>query len=219
MLDDRPLLSNRNATLLRQEFKRRYLSEFSSYVGGLMEESGGHSANFLFLFLVLLVGSVSMPVAALLGLGISARYARVGKGVREALDEAAERAVIELQSEDGANLTHVERWLDGHLDDLPGYLDKLDRYEEERREVKSLIEKANRSGSVDGLSPKDRALLKRYGVKNFRTPLRALYRLPPRSQLGNWHFSQLDRALWRDISRLAGVRGSMLRRIVGIGGY
>ena len=43
------MISNRNEALLRQEFKRRYLTEFSHYVGGLMEESAGHSANFLFM--------------------------------------------------------------------------------------------------------------------------------------------------------------------------
>ena len=36
------MISNRNEDLLRQEFKRRYLTEFADYVGGLMEESSGH---------------------------------------------------------------------------------------------------------------------------------------------------------------------------------
>ena len=58
------MISNRNETLLRQEFKRRYLTEFSHYVGGLMEESAGHSANFLFMFLTLFIsGPLSVPVA------------------------------------------------------------------------------------------------------------------------------------------------------------
>jgi hypothetical protein len=210
-------LGNRNATLLRQEFKRRYLTEFSSYVGGLMEESGGHAANFLFLFAVIAVGSVSFPIAALLGAGISARYAQVRKGVAAALEEARGRVAAELQSEDGAKLPHVERWLDAHLEDLPGYLDKLDRYEEERRKVKSLVDKTNRSGSAASLTAKDRALLKRHGVKSFTPPLYPLYTLPPRYQLGNWHFSELDRALWRDIAALAGPGGRMMGRMAGFG--
>jgi hypothetical protein len=209
---NQPFLSNRNETLLRREFKRRYLTEFSSYVAGLMEESGGGSANFLLLLAVI------APVAALLGAGISWHYNQVHKDVAAALDEARERVAVELQSEDRARLPHIERWLDAHLDDLPGYLDALDRYEEERRKVKSLVDKANRAGSADTLSAADRALLKRHGVKNFKPPLQPLWTLPPRHQLGNWHFSQLDRALWRDIAGLAGPRGRMLRRIVGFGG-
>jgi hypothetical protein len=218
MAIDQPSLGNRNETLLRQEFKRRYLTEFSSYVGGLMEESGGGSANFLFLLAVIAVGSVSVPVAALLGVGISARYNQVRKDVEAALDEARNSVAEELQSEDRARLPHIERWLDAHLDDLPGYLDALDRYEEERRKARSLVDKANRAGSADNLTAADKALLKRYGVKSFKPPLHLLWKLPPRHQLGNWHFSQLDRALWRDISDLAGPRGRMLRRIVGLGG-
>ena len=78
------MLSNQNPDLLRSEFKRRYLAEFSTYVGGLMEENSGHSANFLFMFLVLAVGPMSVPVAGLLGLGVSARYAQVQKSVKAA---------------------------------------------------------------------------------------------------------------------------------------
>jgi hypothetical protein len=210
------MISNRNETLLRQEFKRRYLVEFSHYVGGLMEESAGHSANFLFMFLTLFIGPLSVPVAGLLGLGVSARYAQVQKDVKAALTDAAGLVARTLESEDKSALPHVERWLDAHIDNLPGYLDTLDRVEEERRQVASLVEKANRLGATDFLSASDRALMKRHGVRRFRTPLYAGYPLAPRCQLGNWHFSQLDRALWRDIAKTAGKRGGMIRRMLGL---
>jgi hypothetical protein len=212
------MISNRNEALLRQEFKRRYLTEFSHYVGGLMEESAGHSANFLFMFLTLFIGPLSVPVAGLLGLGVSARYAQVQKGVKEALTDAASQVTETLESEDKALLPHVEGWLDAHIDDLPDYLDKLDRFEEERRQVGLLVEKANRLGKTDFLSVSDRALMKRHGVTRFKIPLYAGYPLAPRCQLGNWHFSQLDRALWRDISKAAGGRGKMIQRIIGFAG-
>jgi len=209
------MISNRNETLLRQEFKRRYLTEFSHYVGGLMEESAGSSANFLFMLLVFLTGPFSVPLAALLGVGVSARYAQVNKDVKAALTDAAARVAKQLEAEDGT-LPHVERWLDAHVEDLPGYLDKLDRFEDERRQVKALVEKANRSGTLDVLSLEDRAFLKHHGVRQLKLPLYAGYPLAPRCQLGNWHFSQLDRALWRDISKAAGGRGKMIQRIMGL---
>jgi hypothetical protein len=209
------MISNRNETLLRQEFKRRYLTEFAHYVGGLMEESAGSSANFLFLALTFLTGPLSVPLAALLGVGVSARYAQVDTDVKEALAEASGRVARQLETEDRA-LPHVERWLDEHIDDLPGYLDRLDRFEEGRRRVKALVDKANRAGSVEVLSADDRAFLKRHGVTRFRLPLYAGYPTAPRCQLGNWHFSQLDRALWRDIAAAAGGRGKMIQRIIGL---
>jgi hypothetical protein len=208
--------SNRNSDLLRSEFKRRYLAEFSTYVGGLMEESSGHSANFLFLFLTLMIGPISFPAAALVGLGISGRYAQVQKGVKAALGEAATTARLQLSDGEGRSLAHVEAWLDTHEDHIPSYLDRLDRYEEDRLHVRKLIENCNRKGSTEGLSAEERALLKRHGVRRLRTPLYASYKLPPRCQLDNWHFSQLDRALWRDISKMAGGRGKMIGRILGL---
>jgi hypothetical protein len=208
--------SNRNSDLLRSEFKRRYLGEFSTYVGSLMEESSGHSANFLFMFLTLFIGPLSIPIAGLLGIGVSARYAQVQKGVKVALAEAAAQARESLTESPSSRLAHVEAWLDAHEDDLPGYLDTLDGYEEERRRVRLLIDRCNKQGSVDSLSQDDRALLKRHGVGRFRTPLYANPALAPRCRLGNWHFSQLDRALWRDISRIAGRRGKMISRILGL---
>ncbi|MDB5392979.1 MAG: hypothetical protein JWM91_485 [Rhodospirillales bacterium] len=210
------MISNRNEDLLRQEFKRRYLTEFSQYVGGLMEESSGHSANFLFMVLTVLTAPFSLPIAGLLGLGVSARYAQVQADVKAALADAAKSVSDNLQSEDRAKLPHVESWLDAHMDNLPDYLDRLDRVEDERRTVRSLIEKANHLGSVDCLSAEDRALLKRHGVRRFKVPLYAGYPLAPRCQLGNWHFSQLDRALWRDIAKTAGGRGKMIRRMMGL---
>lgn len=209
------MITNQDPHLLRSEFKRRYLAEFSTYVGGLMEESSGHSANFLFMFLVLAVGPMSVPVAGLLGLGVSARYAQVQKSVKAALADAAAQARGALRDA-SADLAHVESWLDDHEQDLPGYLDRLDRYEEDRRRVRSLIDRCNKAGSVASLSPEDRAFLKRHGVKRFRTPLYAAFTLPPRCHLGNWHFSQLDRALWRDISKIAGKRGKMIGRMLGV---
>jgi hypothetical protein len=209
------MISNRSETLLRQEFKRRYLTEFSQYVGGLMEESAGSSANFLFMVLVFLTGPLSVPLAALLGVGVSARYVQVNEDVKAALTDATARVAKQLESEDRV-LPHVERWLDVHVEDLPGYLDKLDRFEDDRRRVKALVEKANRSGSLEVLSAEDRTFLRRHGVKRFRLPLYAGCPLAPRCQLGNWHFSQLDRALWRDISNAAGGRGKMIQRIMGL---
>jgi len=209
------MISNRNETLLRQEFKRRYLTEFSHYVGGLMEESAGRSANFLLTMLVFLTGPLSVPLAALLGAGVSARYAQVNEDVKAALTDAAGRVAKQLEAEDRV-LPHVEQWLDRHMDELPGYLDKLDRFEEDRRRVKALVEKANRAGSLDVLAAEDRTFLKRQGVKRFKLPLYAGYPLAPRCQLGNWHFSQLDRALWRDIAKAAGGRGKMIQRIMGL---
>jgi hypothetical protein len=210
------MISNRDETLLRQEFKRRYLTEFSHYVGGLMEESAGGSANFLFMFLTLFTVPLSLPLAGLLGIGVSARYAQVQKGVKQALTDAAGQVAAKLEAEDKAMLPHVERWLDDHIDDLPGYLDKLDRFEDERGRVRSLVEKANQLGTVDFLSKDDRALMRRHGVTRFKMPLYAGYPLEPRCQLGNWHFSQLDRALWRDISQAAGAGGGMIRRMLGL---
>jgi hypothetical protein len=209
------MISNRNETLLRQEFKRRYLTEFSHYVGGLMEESAAHSANFLFMFAVMFIVPLSVPVAGLLGLGVSGRYAQVQKGVKEALGAAAARVAGQLETEQPV-LSHVEGWLDDHMDDLPGYLDGLDRIEEERRQIKSLVETVNRLGTLDCLSADDRRLMKRHGITRFKVPMYAGYPLAPRCLLGNWHFSQLDRALWRDISKTAGARGGMIRRILGI---
>ena len=209
------MISNRNETLLRQEFKRRYLTEFSQYVGGLMEESAGSSANFLFMLLTFLIGPLSVPLAALLGVGVSARYMQVNEDVKAALTEAAARVARQLEGEDRV-LPHVERWLDAHIDDLPGYLDKLDRFEDDRRRIRALVDKANRSASLDVLSEDDRAFLRQHGVKRFKLPLYAGYPLAPRCQLGNWHFSQLDRALWRDISKAAGGRGKMIQRIIGL---
>lgn len=210
------MISNRNETLLRQEFKRRYLTEFSHYSGGLMEESAGHSANFLFMFAVMFTAPLSVPVAGLLGLGISGRYAQVQKGVKAALTDAAAQVGKKLEDEDRALLPHVERWLDDHIDDLPLYLDRLDTFEEERRQIKSLVEKANRLGTADCLTADDRRLMKRHNITRFKIPIYAGYPLAPRCQLGNWHFSQLDRALWRDISKTAGARGGMIRRIFGM---
>jgi hypothetical protein len=180
-----------------------------------MEESAGHSANFLFMFLTLFIGPLSIPVAGLLGLGVSARYAQVQKGVKDALADAAHEVERTLASEDKV-LPHVEAWLDSHIEDLPGYLDRLDRFEDERRQVKSLVDKANRLATTDFLSAGDRALMKRHGVTRFKIPLYAGYPLAPRCQLGNWHFSQIDRALWRDISKAAGGRGKMIQRIIGL---
>jgi hypothetical protein len=211
------MTSNRNETLLRQEFKRRYLTEFSHYVGGLMEESAGSSVNFLFMVLVFLTGPLSVPLAALLGVGVSARYAQVNEDVKTALTDAAARVAQQLQSDaEGRALPHVEQWLDRHMEELPGYLDKLDRFEDTRRRVKALVEKANRAGSLEVLTAEDRTFLRRHGVKRFKLPLYAGYPLAPRHQLGNWHFSQLDRALWRDIATAAGGRGKMIRRIMGL---
>jgi hypothetical protein len=209
------MISNRNEALLRQEFKRRYLTEFSRYVGGLMEESAGSSANFLFMLLVLLTGPLSVPLAALLGVGVSARYAQVNEDVKAALTDAAAQVAKQLEAEESV-LPHVERWLDAHVEDLPGYLDKLDRFEDDRRQVKLLVEKANRSASLNVLSAEDKAFLKRHGVRRFKLPLYAGYPPAPRCQLGNWHFSQLDRALWRDIGKAAGGRGKMIQRIMGL---
>jgi hypothetical protein len=210
------MLSNRNEGLLRQEFKRRYLTEFAGYVGGLMEESGGSSANFLFMVAAFAGASISLPVGGLLAIGISARYARVEAGVKAALAEAAKTAVTELQAERADGMPHVERWLDAHLDDLPGYLDRLDRHEEDRRKAKALIRQVNLKGSADGLTPDERSLLKHCGVRSFRPPLEIGFPLAPRCLLGNWHFTQLDRALWRDMSGRAGGQGQMIRRILGI---
>jgi hypothetical protein len=210
------MTTNRNEGLLRQEFKRRYLAEFSGYVGGLMEESSGGSANFLFMVVAFMVGAVSLPLAGLLGVGVSARYFRVQGDVKAALAEAADRVATEMEAERSQAMPQVEAWLDRHIDDLPGYLDRLDRFEEERRRVKSLVEKVNRAGNADMLSVADRALLRRHGIKRVKPPLYAGYTLPPRCQLGNWHFSQLDRALWRDISKAAGNRGRMIGRILGV---
>src|SRR5277367_4743496 len=108
------MISNRNETLLRQEFKRRYLTEFSHYIGGLMEESAGHSANLLFMFLTLFIGPLSVPVAGLLGLGVSARYAQVRKGVKAALADAAQRIAKTLEAEDSVAAPQIESWLDAH---------------------------------------------------------------------------------------------------------
>jgi hypothetical protein len=102
------------------------------------------------------------------------------------------------------------------MDTLPEYLDRLDTVEEERRTVKALIEKANRAGSVEFLTKDERALMRRHGVTRFKVPLYAGYPLAPRCELGNWHFSQLDRALWRDIGKAAGGRGKMIRRMMGL---
>src|SRR3954467_8577425 len=105
------MISNRNEDLLRQEFKRRYLAEFTDYVGGLMEESAGHSVNFSFMLVTLLFGAVSIPLAGILGVGISARYLQVNKGVKDALSDAAQRVTADLESEDRARLPHVKGWL------------------------------------------------------------------------------------------------------------
>ena len=212
------MISNRTDDDLREEFKRRYLTEFTHYVGGLIQTSQEQSFGFLAYFLALFGMMVSGPLAVFLGGGILLRHAQVTRDVKATIGGAAQRLTDDLQSGTKTSLPSVERWLDRHIEDVPRYLDRLDREEEDRVRLRTLIERINRAGSADAVTADDRAFLKRRGVKKLKPPLFVEYPLPPRVQLGNWHFSQLDRALWSDITRNAGSRGSLLRRMLGIGG-
>jgi len=209
------VLTNRDDAQLRAEFKRRYLVEFAAYANGLMERSQSQSTLFLFLFISLFVGPANPALAMLLGGGLLARQSQVQDDVRTALSDAARQIMDELQTGE-PTLPSVERWLDGHIDALPDYLDRLDRLEDEIRREKMLIARINRAGSADAVTADDRAFLRQRGIKRLTPPLTITYPLPPRCQLGNWHFSQLDRALWRDIGRRAGARGSLWKRMLGL---
>jgi hypothetical protein len=209
------MLTNRNEDLLRAEFKRRYLVEFTGYVNGLMERSQSEGMTFLFLFVALFLGSANPALAVLLGGGLLTRRLQVDGDVKAALSNAARQIAADLQSGE-RTLPSVERWLDQHIDNLPLYLDKLDRMEEEIRRERSLIQRINRAGSAEAVTVEDRAFLKRRGHRKLTPPLVANYPLPPRVQLSNWHFSQLDRALWRDIGKHAGGRGRLWRRMLGL---
>ncbi|HVJ51670.1 MAG TPA: hypothetical protein VM689_04375 [Aliidongia sp.] len=199
---DGPLLRNYDEKLIRAEFKRRYLIEFAGYVGRDRVASAGAGANFLLMAGMLGGAAIAGPLggfgASALALGLRWYLGRTGA------DRGRTAQVVDRLERDETGLDGVETWLDRHIDTLPAYLDRLDREEAELRRCRWLIDRINAAGSADGLGPEDRNLLRRCGYRKLTPPIARTLPLPPRVRLGNWHHSQLARALWRDIGRAGG---------------
>jgi hypothetical protein len=211
-------LRNWNEDFIREDFKRRYLTEFAGYVGRDMVASQTAAANFGLLLVTILGSAFSPPLGLVLSGGLVIRYLQIGRDAKRAIGEAAYEVTEALQSGAGGKLAGVERWLDQHCDELPTYLDKLDREAEDRHKQRALIERINREGSAKGVTADDRAFLAKRGIKKLNLPPAHHFALPPRVHLGNWHHSQLARALWKDMAHKSGARGKLLRRLVGVAG-
>lgn len=190
---------NSSDDFIRAEFKRRYLIEFAGYVGRDRAASGEAGARFF--LLAMLLGGASMlgPVLGLAGTGLamlttsiaraaSPRWIRAGLKLGQQLDNSAP----------GAN--RVEAWLDRNMDDLPTYLDRLDREEADRRRMRTLIEQINKAGAA-AVSVEERRFLATRGIRRLKPPILLEPPLPPRMRLSNWHHAQLARALWSDLGR------------------
>jgi hypothetical protein len=214
--DASSLLRNWNAEAARAEFKRRFMPEFARYVAEDMVTNHNAAISFATLAAVLGGSMLGGPVAVLLGGALAARHIMIKRDMGAALIAAGRSLRRELETGGTAHLAAVETWLDGHEQDLPAYLDKLDRAEDELRTVRRIIERVNRAGSPDGLAKDERRLLARHGYRRLTPPIQTTLRLPPRTELGNWHHAQLSRSLWRDVTRTAGDRGRPLRRIFGL---
>lgn len=211
--DDR---RNWDAEAIRAEFKRRYLTEFTRYTAEDMMANHKAAINFATLLAVLGGSLVIGPAAMLIGGGIALRHMLIRRDMVDTIHIAGKQLKHEIAQGGTAHLDGVEAWLDGHEAELPEYLDKLDRAEDEQRAVRRLILRLNKAGSLAGLTKDERRLLKRQGYGRLRLPIQPILRLPPRMELDNWHHAQLSRALWRDVMATAGDRARPFKRLVGL---
>jgi hypothetical protein len=213
---DAEILRNWNADAARAEFKRRFLPEFARYIAEDMVANHNAGINFATLAAVLGGSMLGGPVAVVLGGALAVRHMMIRRDMGEALISAGRRLKRELEQGGTQHLDGIEAWLDGHEGDLPFYLDKLDRAEDELRRVRQIIARINRAGSLAGLEPAERRLLAEHGYRKLSLPIQTTLRLPPRTELGNWHHAQISRSLWRDVTRAAGDRGRPWKRIFGL---
>lgn len=213
---DPELRRNWDAQALRAEFKRRYLSEFGRYVAEDMVVNQNAAINFVTLAALMAGLSFGGPAGLVVGAGLAWRHMAIRRDFGDAVYLAGKRLRRDLDA--GTNIDHagIEAWLDRHEDDLPDYLDKLDRTEGEQRAVRRLIQRVNKAGSAAGLTTPERQLLARHCYRRLTPPIQPILRLPPRTGLGTWHHGQLARALWRDVAAAAGERGRPWKRLFGL---
>ena len=134
---------------------------------------------------------VSVPAARVcqLGLGVSARYAQVQKSVKAALVDAAVQARGALRDASPAVSAPMSKAGSTRTNrSCPAISTGWIAMKKIAARASALIDRCNKAGSVASLSPEERSLLKRHGVKRFRTPLYAAFTLPPRCQLGGLLF-------------------------------
>jgi len=209
-------LRNWDAEALRAEFKRRYLTEFVRYVAEDMVVNHNAAISFATLAAILGGSILAGPVAMLLGGGLALRHMMIRRDLGQALISAGRLLKRDLELGGTDNLAGVETWLDRHEQDLPDYLDKLDRAEDEQRLVRRIIARLNRANTLTSLTRDERKLLARHGYRRLTLPIATTLRLPPRTELGNWHHAQLSRSLWRDVTAAAGDRGRPFKRLLGL---
>jgi len=209
-------LRNWDAEAIRAEFKRRYLTEFTRYTAEDMVKNHDGAMSFATLAAILGGSMIFGPAAPLIGVGIALRHMLIRKDMAAAIHIAGKQLKHELAQGGTAHLDGVEAWLDGHESELPDYLDKLDRAEDEQRAVRRVIQRLNKAGSLAGLTKDERRLLKRHRYGRLRVPIQPILRLPPRMELDNWHHAQLSRALWRDVTATAGDRARPFKRLFGL---
>jgi hypothetical protein len=210
-------LRNWDAEAIRAEFKRRYLTEFTRYMAEDMVVNHDRAMSFATLVAMLGAGSlIGGPAAPVIGGVLLLRHMLIRKDMAAAIHVAGKQLKHQIAIGGTAHLQGVETWLDGHEAELPDYLDKLDRAEDEQRTVRRLIQRLNKAGSLAGLTRDERRLFKRHGYGRLRLPIQPILRLPPRMELDNWHHSQLSRALWRDVTATAGDRARPFKRLLGL---
>jgi hypothetical protein len=209
-------LRNWDAEAIRAEFKRRYLTEFSRYVAEDMVVNHNAAISFATLAAIIAGSSLGAPFGLLIGAGLAVRHVMIRRDMAAALHTAGRELKRDIELGSAARLARVEAWLDQHEQDLPDYLDKLDRAEDEQRLVRRIIDRLNRAGTLASLTRDERKLLAGHGYRRLTLPIRTRLRLPPRTELGNWHHAQLARSLWSDVTRTAGDRGRPFKRILGL---
>ena len=209
-------LRNWDAEAIRAEFKRRYLTEFSRYVAEDMVVNHNSAISFATLAAFIAGSLLGAPVGLLIGGALAVRHTMIRRDLAAALHGAGRELKRDIELGSAARLARVEAWLDQHEEDLPDYLDKLDRAEDEQRLVRRIIDRLNRANSLASLTREERKLLARHGYRKLTLPIRPHLRLPPRTELGNWHHAQLARSLWSDVTRTAGDRGRPFKRILGL---
>jgi hypothetical protein len=209
-------LRNWDEAALRAEFKRRYLGEFSRYVADDMVANHNAAISFAILAAILAGASFAGPVAILAGGGLALRHFLIRRDLGAAVCSAGKALKRDLESGGEGKLDGIEAWLDRHVEDLPYYLDKLDRADDEQRRVRRIIARINQAGTAASLSRDERRLLARHGYRRLKPPIATTLRLPPRTELGSRHHAQLARSLWRDVAREAGDRGRPFKRLLGL---
>jgi hypothetical protein len=211
-----PELRNWDESAIRAEFKRRYLTEFARYAAEDMVVNHNAAISFATLAAILGGSILGGPVALLLGGGLAVRHLMIRRDLGQALISAGRVLKRDLETGSTERLAGVEAWLDRHEQDLPFYLDKLDRADDEQRLVRRIIARLNKAGTLASLTGEERKLLARHGYRRLTLPIATTLRLPPRTELGNWHHAQLSRSLWRDVTAAAGDRGRPFKRLLGL---